>query len=130
MAKLAKPEVLLKLMNCWNAFQHHAAARQGLELRHAGLIVGVQQQRGLSGRGRVPHHHSHGAVRGPHRDLLQQRAEHLDSAAAARQTQKRQAGLRCQCSVDPQGVVHKDAVGAALAGPRPSSGARGCPRSW
>ena len=66
------------------------AASQHLELRHAGLIVGVQQQLGISrGRGVARH--------------------------------EGQAGLGRDDAVDPQGVIHQDAVGAALDG-EPRSG--------
>ena len=96
------------------AVQLHAPARQRLQLGHAVLVVGVQQQRRLArGRG-IPHHHPDGAVGGPHCDLLQQRAEHLHAAGAARQTQERQRGLGGEDPVDAQGVVHEHSVGAAL----------------
>ena len=72
------------------AVQHHPAAGECLELRHAVLVVGVEQQRSLSRRGCVPHHHSHRAVRGSHGDLLQQRREHR--SRCCRPTSSERAG--------------------------------------
>ena len=92
----------------------HAPARQGLELRHVVLVVGVEQQLSLACRRCIANDHAHGAVRGPHRDLLQQWAEHLDSAAAAREGQEGQAGFGAQHPVDADGVVQENPVGAPL----------------
>ena len=92
------------------------AARQHQQLRHAGLVVGIEEQLGISrGRG-VADHHAHGAVRGPHRDLFQQRREDLHAATAAREGEEGQRGLGRDYTVHPQGVVHQDPVGAALDG--------------
>ena len=89
------------------------AARQHQQLRHAGLVVGIEEQLGISrGRG-VADHHAHGAVRGPHRDLFQQRREDLHAATAAREGEEGQRGLGRDYTVHPQGVVHQDPVGAA-----------------
>ena len=96
------------------AVQLHAPARQRLQLGHAVLVVGVEQQRCLARRRSIPHHHPDGAVGGPHRDLLQQRAEHLHATGAARQTQEGQRRLGGEDPVDAQGVVHEHSVGAAL----------------
>ena len=90
----------------------HAAAGERLELHQAVLRVAVQDQRRVPrGRG-VAHRYPDGAV-GHHGDLLQQRAQHLHSAAAPRQAQEGQARFRSYHSVHSQGVVHQHTLGPA-----------------
>ena len=69
-------------------------------------------------------HHNDGAVGGSHRDLLQQRAEHLHTAGAARQAQEGQRRLGGEDPVDAQSIVHQHHVSTAL---DVSNGAAGWP---
>ena len=63
----------------------------------------------------VAHRYPDGAV-GHHGDLLQQRAQHLHSAAAPGQAQAGQARFRSYDPVHPQRVVYQDALRPALDG--------------
>ena len=102
------------------SIQLAAADGEDLELGEPRLIIGVQQHGALARGGHVPDHRPHSAAWRPY----QQRAEHLHAAGAPGQAQEGQAGLACDGSVDPEGVVHQHALRAAPQGQEEARGVR------
>ena len=107
MAKLAMPFVLFMEMN-WNRLFSCTPppASAFSSTTPFWLLASSSKEASPVGRG-IPRHHNDGAVGGPHRDLLQQRAEHLHTAGAARQAQEGQRRLGGEDPVDAQGIVHQ-----------------------